>query len=201
LDWIASGDGPLGEMLEMMVGPMGLPTSDRLTLPGYVNELLRAPKTLLIHGNYLDNDSRDALSNQRKTAAVVFCPRTHQHFGHDRYPLDQMLRQGIRVLLGTDSRASNPDLSIWEEARKIASDFPTISPEKIIQMITSDASVFLGLDRSVGFLRPNAIGIMNAVPCTSQGPESVLEEILAGDSKPISFIRPDTKHEPTKFRE
>jgi len=178
IEWIEKGNGPLQEMLDLMIGPLGKPTMDRLSLIGYVSEIIQAPKTLLIHGNYLNQESKVLLAKHRETAAVVYCPRTHQHFRHERYPLEQMLKQGVRVLLGTDSRASNPDLSIWEEARVVSQEFPSIRPEQILRMITSDAAEFLGVQRSFGFLRPNALAIINAIPCSSLSAESVLEEIL-----------------------
>ncbi|MCY2975066.1 MAG: amidohydrolase family protein [Planctomycetota bacterium] len=187
IEWIEKGSGPLQEMLEMMVGPIGNSTADRLPMIGYVNEIVQAPKTLLIHGNYLDHDSRLALAKHRETAAVVFCPRTHQHFRHEPYPLEQMREQGVRVLLGTDSRASNPDLSILEEARKVSQEFSSIRPEQILRMITADAAEFLGLERSFGFLRPDSIGIINSVPCSSLSAETVLEEVLNSQTKPVLF--------------
>jgi len=188
LEWIASGTGPMEELLEMMVGPLGLPTFDRLPLIGYVKEILRAPKTLLIHGNYLNQECMNALAAHRTSAAVVYCPRTHQHFGHDRYPLEQLLKKGVRVLLGTDSRASNPDLSILEEARAVSRKFPSIEPMQVFEMITSDAAEFLGLERVFGSLRPNAIAKVVSIPCSSKNPESVLEEILASNSKPSNDL-------------
>jgi aminodeoxyfutalosine deaminase len=187
IEWIEKGSGPLQEMLEMMVGPIGNSTADRLPMIGYVNEIVQAPKTLLIHGNYLDHDSRLALAKHRETAAVVFCPRTHQHFRHEPYPLEQMREQGVRVLLGTDSRASNPDLSILDEARQVSQEFSSIRPEQILRMITADAAEFLGLERSFGFLRPDSLGIINAVPCSSLSAETVLEEILNSQTKPVLF--------------
>jgi cytosine/adenosine deaminase-related metal-dependent hydrolase len=188
IEWIERGSGPLQEMLEMMVGPIGNSTADRLPLIGYVNEIVQAPKTLLIHGNYLDHASKLAMAKHRETAAVVFCPRTHQHFRHEPYPLEQMLEQGVRVFLGTDSRASNPDLSIWEEARKVSQEFSSIRPEQILRMITADAAKFMGLERSFGFLLPNSIGVINAVPCTSLAAETVLEEILNSQTKPMRLF-------------
>jgi aminodeoxyfutalosine deaminase len=185
IEWIENGSGPLQEMLEMMVGPVGNSTADRLPLHGYVDTIVQAPKTLLIHGNYLDHDSIQTLARHRKTAVVVFCPRTHQHFRHSPYPLEQMLERGVRVLLGTDSRASNPDLSIWDEARKVAQIFPSIRPEQILRMITTDAAEFLGLERSFGFLRPHALAIINAVPCSSVSSDTVLEEVFNSQTKPV----------------
>lgn len=68
----------------------------------------------LIHGNYLTREQWQRLSS---TTTVVYCPRTHAYFGHEPHPYLAMLADGVNVALGTDSLASNPDLSILNECR------------------------------------------------------------------------------------
>ena len=82
--------------------------------------LAAAHRALVIHGNYLD-DEEIALSGRktRREMAVVYCPRTHAWFGHRRYPLEKMLAAGATVAVGTDSRASSPDLSLLAELRAV----------------------------------------------------------------------------------
>ena len=84
--------------------------------------------------------------------SVVYCPRTHAYFGHAAYPLAKMLAAGVNVVLGTDSRASNPDLNFLEEMRYVAEHHPQISPERIVPMATIHAAQALGLDARVGTL-------------------------------------------------
>ena len=56
--------------------------------------------------------------------AVVDRPRTHAWFGHARYPLEKLLAAGAIVALGTDSRASSPDLSSWPRCGTSPASFP-----------------------------------------------------------------------------
>ena len=84
--------------------------------------------------------------------SVVFCPRTHAFFGHEPYPLEAMREAGVRVALGTDSRASNPDLGIVGELRHVAMSFPNIAPAEILRMATMDGAEALRLDGDVGSL-------------------------------------------------
>ncbi len=83
----------------------------------YLQALSRARRSLVIHGNYLQEDEIALLARRRRSMSVVYCPRTHAYFQHHRYPLAKLLAAGARVALGTDSRASNPDLSLLEEMR------------------------------------------------------------------------------------
>ena len=67
----------------------------------------------LVHGNYLTRHQWQRFP----VLKVVYCPRTHAYFGHQPHPYLDMLADGVFVQLGTDSLASNPSLSILEEAR------------------------------------------------------------------------------------
>jgi aminodeoxyfutalosine deaminase len=49
------------------------------------------------------------------------------------------------VALGTDSRASNPDLNLWEEMRFVAGQHPAVSPAEILAMGTASGAKALGL--------------------------------------------------------
>ena len=52
-----------------------------------------------------------------RNGTIVYCPRTHAAFGHPPHPFREFLARGVRVALGTDSLASNPDLDLLAEAR------------------------------------------------------------------------------------
>jgi cytosine/adenosine deaminase-related metal-dependent hydrolase len=67
---------------------------------------------LSIHCNYLPIETPF-----HPTQTIVYCPRTHAAFGHPPHPFREFMKRGVRVCLGTDSLASNPDLDILAEAR------------------------------------------------------------------------------------
>jgi cytosine/adenosine deaminase-related metal-dependent hydrolase len=77
--------------------------------------------------------------------SVVYCPRSHAYFRHSAYPLQKMLDYGVRVLLGTDSLASVPDLSLVEEMRFVLAHHPTVSPEVVYRMGTWEGAAALHL--------------------------------------------------------
>ncbi len=131
VEWLQTGNGPLQEFMEQVVGDRLLSTSQRLSMVEYVDALSKAPCSFLVHGNYLDEPSLDLLQKVRDRVTIVYCPRTHAHFGHDAYPLSRFFDRGIEVCLGTDSRASNPDLSILNEARLVRKLHPWITAEQV----------------------------------------------------------------------
>ena len=65
-----------------------------------------------------------------------------------------MLEKGISLILGTDSLASNPNLSLWEEMRLLAEDHSDLEPIDIIKMATINGAKFMGISDEYGSLDP-----------------------------------------------
>jgi cytosine/adenosine deaminase-related metal-dependent hydrolase len=137
---LTNGHGPFAEALQSMGvwreehfpwgdDPFGM----------LVDRLAKAPRALLIHGNYLNEAEIEQLGKHRNLT-VVYCPRTHHFFAHRSHPTDRMLSAGVRVALGTDSRASNPDLSIWKEVQHLLHHRSDIAPMEILRMATQNGA-------------------------------------------------------------
>jgi cytosine/adenosine deaminase-related metal-dependent hydrolase len=144
IELLTQGTGRFQSFLDRM----GL--FDSRTFPGgrsireHLEVLAMAPRCLVIHGNYLAAEDIDFIA-RRPHMTVVFCPRTHDFFGHPQYPLEQLLRSGIRVALGTDSRASNPDIDVWKEFQRVLEQFPAIPVESLLAMATRNGYDAMGL--------------------------------------------------------
>jgi len=150
--FLATGEGPFREMLEKLSAHKPGVFRPGRTLKDVLKVLCRAPRVLIIHGNYLTEPEISLLSRFADRVAVVYCPRSHEFFGHAHYPLEQFLTASIPVLVGTDSRASHPDLSIFGELQAARRRHPELKAETIIRMGTTDAARFLDCDGDLGRL-------------------------------------------------
>lgn len=151
LELLAHGTGPFQELLaeRSMWDEAAIPRDS--TTADYLRVLSEAPRALVVHGNYLSKSEIEFLRRQR-AMSVVYCPRTHAYFQHPRYPLAEMLAADVRVVLGTDGRASSPDLSLLAELQWVAGQFPEIAGERILRMGTLDSAEALGLAAQLGSL-------------------------------------------------
>jgi cytosine/adenosine deaminase-related metal-dependent hydrolase len=148
------GAGPLAECLREM-GAWHPETHGGGRRPlDYLRTLAAADRALVVHGNYLDDEEIALLAERPDTMSVVYCPRTHAYFGHRAYPLAAMLSAGVTVALGTDSRASSPDLSVLAEMRHVVRNHPTVALETVLAMGTRNAAKALGRDHETGSLEP-----------------------------------------------
>jgi len=118
----------------------------------YLQLLDRAHRSLIIHGNFLDEEEIRFIGSRRHRMSVVFCPRTHAYFRHPSCPLRRMLDADVNVALGTDSRASNPDLSVLSEMRYLAREHSNLGGDEILRMGTQAGAAALGLDVQLGTL-------------------------------------------------
>ena len=62
--------------------------------------------------------------------------------------------QGVRIALGTDSLASNPDLDLLAEARFIHQRYPDVPGDQLLRMATLNGAEALGFGRITGSLVP-----------------------------------------------
>jgi cytosine/adenosine deaminase-related metal-dependent hydrolase len=164
LELLATGSGPFRELLERFevwnpaAFPGGRAPAD------YLQALSRAPRGLVIHGNYLDDNDWRYLADHRDTLSAVYCPRTHDYFQHPRYPLSRMLDRGARVVLGTDGRASTCNLNLFEELQFAAARHGDVAPRQLLRMVTIEAAIALGCESRVGSLAAGKRADLIAVP-------------------------------------
>lgn len=151
LELLRHGRGPLVAQLKQFGAweegliPLGSRVLD------YLIPLVQVDRGLVIHGNYLTDEEIEFLARQ-PNLSVVYCPRTHAAFGHSPHPWLRLIDAGVRVALGTDSRASNPDLSLWSEVRFLKQHFPDIHAELLIRLATLNGAEALGCESNVGSL-------------------------------------------------
>ncbi len=184
LELLRSGTGPFVRLLEGLEAWHPSAIARDATTLDYLEILSTSHRALVVHGNYLDRTEIEFLAARNEQMSVVFCPRTHAYFGHKEYPLSEMLSAGVNVALGTDSRASNPDLSILEEMRYIYRRFGAVPPDEILRLGTANGAKSLGLDGEIGVLVTGKRADLTVV----QLPDAVSDdpyELLLGTSGPI----------------
>jgi len=154
LELLRSGSGPLRDFLEMLGAWDPSAWVEKRRPLDYLRLLAVAHRSLVVHGNYLNDEEIAFLGRHRDRMAVAYCPRTHAWFQHDPHPLERLLAAGATVALGTDSRASSPDLSLLAEMRSVRRKHPSIPGDRVLSLGTIEAAKALGTDRDTGSLEP-----------------------------------------------
>jgi aminodeoxyfutalosine deaminase len=91
-------------------------------------------RLVLVHCNYPQGPDLDHLA--RFKPSIVYCPRSHAYFGHEEYPIADLLKTGANLCLGTDSLASNDSLSMLDELRAAHAAHPALDSATLFKMAT-----------------------------------------------------------------
>jgi cytosine/adenosine deaminase-related metal-dependent hydrolase len=149
---VASGSGPLRAALDRL-GAWPEKPPPLLSAADWISLLARGQRSLVVHGTFLDDVALARLARHRARFAVVVCPRTTRLLSGSLPPLGRLRSAGVRIALGTDSRASNPDLSVLGECRTLV-DGGLASPTEAIAMATLAGAWALGCENRAGSLAP-----------------------------------------------
>lgn len=149
---LASGTGEFRTFLETM-GVWQDHLFGGRSYTDLLEQLGELPRGLLIHGNDLRDQELMRLA-QFPHLTLVYCPRTHAAFGHPPHPWLTLLSLGGSVAIGTDSRASNPDVNLWNELQFLADRFPDVPHHTILKMATLNGASGLGLRSECGSVTP-----------------------------------------------
>jgi cytosine/adenosine deaminase-related metal-dependent hydrolase len=184
LELLHSGGGPLRDLLDerSMWDAGAIPRGSRSI--DYLRALAIAPRAIIIHGNYLDAEERSYLASHADHMSLVYCPRTHAYFRHPPYPLLELMRAGVRVALGTDSRASNPDLNLLADMSLVARAYPEVDPQQVLRMGTLAGAESLGRGHEIGSLSTGKLADLVALPLPVGAPSAANEMLSALMSAP-----------------
>lgn len=130
-------------------------------------------QTLVVHAVHFTGDDWEIA--RRRGISVCFCPRSNRNLSTGRPDIPRALELGLVAALGTDSLASNTDLDLFGEAVFTLEQYPGISPEAVLAMITLGGATAIGRARSFGAVEAGRSSRILAVAV----PESTSRKHLA----------------------
>lgn len=179
---------PFGYFLSM-VGRGGSPKRPRTPIRLGSIEVNRPYLSwLLVHLNELTDTDLDLLERSNTNFHIAHCPRSHNYFGHSPFQFQNLRELGCNICLGTDSLASNRDLSLFTEMRAFQKEFSKVDPKEIFEMVTVKSALALGKPDTLGRIRPNYLADLIAAPCSNT--DDVFASVIAYEG-PISWVMVD----------
>jgi len=131
-------------------------------------------------------------------SSVICCPRANETLNVGRSPLKKILSNKIPIGLGSESRACNSSLSLWDEmrsAKETLGEGETLNSHELLTMATIGGARTLNLEKEVGSLEKGkwADFIVLRTPegtrletlpdqiVDQAGSESILKKFVGGD--------------------
>ncbi|MBL7726847.1 MAG: amidohydrolase family protein, partial [Dinghuibacter sp.] len=116
---------------------------------------------LLVHNCFTGEGDVELVgraTNNRATnegsISFCLCPNANLYIGNPLPDADLLLRSGVRICLGTDSLASNHQLSIWEEIKTLQRHRPQIPLDTLLQWATLNGALALKMNDELGSFEP-----------------------------------------------
>ena len=119
-------------------------------------------RTLCVHAVHATDEEVNILANSG--AKVCLCPGSNTFLRVGKAPVKRYLEAGILPALGTDSLASNPEVSIWREMQLLYQDYPELDDADIFAMATKGGAESLAIAGQTGTLTAGKNADVLAVP-------------------------------------
>jgi aminodeoxyfutalosine deaminase len=144
----------LGE-LNTMYGKMKMDTG-HFTAPGvsslafFLPKMENAENIILVHNTFASQNDRNLANSLRRNLFFCFCPNANLYIEDQLPDIPAFINTDAKLVLGTDSLASNSKLSILEEMKTIKKVFPGISTAAMLRWATSNGASALQIADQVG---------------------------------------------------
>lgn len=128
--------------------------SGKSSLQTVLPYLDKAQAILLVHNTCTtEKDIQFAINLSQKRQQELYwvlCPNANWYIERKTPPVDLLRKENATICLGTDSIASNYQLSIWAEIQSIRTKFPNIPLVEMLQWATINGANALGLSKDLG---------------------------------------------------
>ena len=178
IEFLQTGTGPFRDLLEELDvwsedwTPPGCDPAEYLDRLEYLQ-----PGTIVVHGGHLTDDALDRLRD--RGGALVTCPRSNTWVGAGLPRIAHAYAEGVRVAIGTDSLASVPTLSVFDELAELRRIAPDLAAAKLLESATRVGAQVLGFGNEYGTLSPGKRAALVAVD-TPPGVTDVEEYLVSG---------------------
>ena len=128
------------------------PTTGKSSLQSTASFFPEGHNKLLIHNTFSTEHDFSFIKSWLRNTFLVLCPNSNLIIEKQLPNIPAMLNAGLCMALGTDSYASNHQLSVLSEMLTIHEHFPTISFQSLLQMATLNGAKALKVDHCFGRL-------------------------------------------------
>jgi cytosine/adenosine deaminase-related metal-dependent hydrolase len=115
-----------------------------------ISECFTNNHVILVHNTFTTIDDMAFINQLATEVFCCLCPKANLHIEGQLPPIEMMMKQSKNICLGTDSLASNDDLSILSEMKMISEHLPHISFETLLTWATINGAKALKMDNFLG---------------------------------------------------
>jgi cytosine/adenosine deaminase-related metal-dependent hydrolase len=143
IEFLEDGSGAFRDFIIARLGRLDFYTPPACGAVEYLDRLgVLDSETICVHAIHISELEAELLA--ARAAKVCLCPGSNRILGVGRAKVDLLLNKGLKPCLGTDSLASNKELSLWREMRILCEEHPAVDPAVIFGMATINGAMAAG---------------------------------------------------------
>ena len=140
---------------ELGIDDSSFAASSKSSLKTYADWLSADTPTILVHNTFSTKEDILFAESKFKKLFWCLCPNANL-FIENCLPDIELLNQFAQnICIGTDSLASNHQLSVMSELQTIDQYFPTIGWEQLLRWATYNGACALKMEHEIGSIDPN----------------------------------------------
>jgi aminodeoxyfutalosine deaminase len=120
------------------------------SLPACFHKLTKSKQIILVHNSFTHQSDIDFVKQYPVPVFFCLCPNANLYIENTLPPVDLLLKNNLTICIGTDSLASNHQLSVLEEIKTLQLQFPHIPLTTLLQAATLNGAKALGMDDVLG---------------------------------------------------
>jgi cytosine/adenosine deaminase-related metal-dependent hydrolase len=124
--------------------------SGKSSLQTYLPKFLKNQSLILVHNVHTSEEDILFAKANNKKISWCFCPNANLYIGGQLPAIDLFIKHNCEIVIGTDSLASNRQLSILEEIQTIRKHFPGIAADQLLRWATINGAKALQVDKLLG---------------------------------------------------
>ena len=141
--------------------------SGKNSLQTYLPKLDQQEQLILVHNTVSTEEDIRLAHSLKKELYWCLCPSANRYIENKLPDIPMMMNNDCTMVLGTDSLASNHELSILAEIQTIQHYFPLIPLEEMLRWATSNGANALGMQHTLGSFekgkKPGMVQVENVV--------------------------------------
>jgi cytosine/adenosine deaminase-related metal-dependent hydrolase len=154
-EWFLDKQGELPKLYKKMNMDFSFfQPSGKSSLQAYLLKFLKNQSLILVHNVHTSEEDLLFAKASNKKISWCLCPNANLYISDQLPAIDLFIKHNCEIVLGTDSLASNHQLSILEEIKTIRKQFPNIAADQLLQWATINGAKALQMDKLLGSFEP-----------------------------------------------
>lgn len=126
----------------------------KTSLQSYIPSLSAAKNVILVHNSTTTQDdmlfAHANINQPEHQLYYCLCPNANLYIENTLPPVDHLIKNNCKIIIGTDSLASNHELNILSEIRTLHENFTEVPLQTLLQWATINGAEALQLQDTIG---------------------------------------------------